>query len=84
MISIFNGSAPWFYSLHVSEYTFDELLAELKHFSFEIELWRTVHCLTVDQATDYSPIFEMLLDYSLPTSHRGDNIFLISRKPTTY
>jgi len=84
MISILNGSAPWFYSLHVREYTVDELLAELKHFSFEIELWRTVHCLTVDQATDYSPIFEMLLDYSLPTSHRGDNIFLISRKPTTY
>lgn len=81
MINILTGGAPWFYSLHVREYTVDELITELKSIGFEVEHWRTVHCLTVDQDTDYSPIFQMLLNYHLPTSNRGDDIFLIARNP---
>ncbi len=81
MINILAGKAPWYYSLHVREYTAEELLTELKSLGFEVKRWCAVHCLSVDQVIDYSPIFQVLLDHCLPTANRGDDIFLIASKP---
>ena len=78
--SVLVGNAPWFYGLHVREYTIHELLSELANADFGVESWRAVHCLTIDQEVDYSSIFQMLLDYGFDTTNRGDDIFLTARK----
>lgn len=77
---ILGGYSPWFYPLHVREYTVEEILEEVKLAGFTIQRNQTVHCMTVDYIEDYAPIYEMLLKLGYSTKNRGDDIFLIARK----
>jgi len=79
--NILEGSTPWFYDIHVREYTVSEIIHELKVAGFEIYRWRTVHCLTVDYNHDYTGLFQMLLEHKYDVSSRGDDIFVVARKP---
>ena len=78
--SVLYGGAPWFYQLHVREYTPDEILLELQQAGFTIQRWRTVHCLTIDHQKNYSILFHLLLKYHYTVLNRGDDLFLIAQK----
>ena len=79
--SLLAGYPPWVYELHIREYTVHDLWRELTQIGFGISEFRTVHCLTVDQNTDFSPYFQLLLDGNHETANRGDDLFFMARKP---
>ncbi len=80
--SVLYGRPPWFYPLHVREYTAPELIQLLEALDFIILSWRAIHCMTIDLQMDYRLLFQSLLDYGYPTENRGDDLFFqVQKKP---
>jgi SAM-dependent methyltransferase len=75
------GAPPWFFGLHVREYTLAELNSELKEAGFEVEQSQSMHCLTIDYQKDYRRVYQMLLQFGYTTAERGDDLFIVARKP---
>lgn len=80
--SVLTGNAPWFYEPHIREYTPSAVAALVASQGFTVEQWRTVHCLSAQQTVDYVPLFRMLLEYGYEVANRGDDIFLLARRPS--
>ena len=74
------GKEAWFFSPHIREYTIKELLQLFKEAGFTVDSHETVHCMTIDDHINYTPIFYMLLENNFVTDDRGDDIFLIAHK----
>lgn len=70
---------PWFYIKHVREYILSEVTGQLQNAGFEIVDARDVHCMTI--WIDHTPIFRMLLENNFPVNGRGDDLFVLARKP---
>ncbi len=79
--TVLEGTPPWFYLIHVREYTAEELLNVLQEIGFVVEKWQTLHCLTYNYHFDYTPIFHLLITHHFKITHRGDDIFIVVRKP---
>ena len=81
--SVLDGTPPWYYHLHVREYTIPELSGLLGSLGFDVERCRAVHCLPVDEArsaVDHTRAFAILLEHGFDTENRGDDAFLVARK----
>ncbi len=74
------GQSPWFYQLHVREYTAEQLLEMVRGAGFEVLRCEDVHCLTVDLPFDHRRVFEVLDSFGYPVQGRGDDLFLVGRK----
>ena len=48
---------------------------------FEIVRQQDIHCMSVMAYSDYSPIFQLLLENGFPTNGRGDDLFILACKP---
>jgi predicted SAM-dependent methyltransferase len=82
--SVLDGTPPWYYHLHVREYTIPELSGILGDVGFTVERCQALHCLPVDEnraAVDHTRAFSILLEHGFDTDNRGDDIFLVARKP---
>lgn len=75
------GYTPWFFTKHVREYTIDELTALIQEAGLQVVESRSIHCMTYDYYVNYTGEFKMLLENGYNTANRGDDIFLIARKP---
>lgn len=75
------GDPPWFFIKHVREYTLPEVVELLTQAGFEIMRKRDVHCMSAMAYSDYSPIFQLLLENGFHTDGRGDDLFVLARKP---
>lgn len=75
------GKPPWFFIKHVREYTMNEVVELLKNTGFEVVRKRDIHCMTVMAYADYVPIFQLLLENGFPVEGRGDDLFVLARKP---
>lgn len=75
------GDPPWFFIKHVREYTMPEVVEVVKDGGFEIVHKRDIHCMTAMAYSDYSPIFQLLLENGFSTDGRGDDLFVLARKP---
>lgn len=80
---ILDGNAPWFLREHVREYTLAEVTLMLRRAGFEIVRRRAIHCMSVLKFVDYTPIFRLLLENGFPVDGRGDDLFILARKPET-
>jgi 2-polyprenyl-3-methyl-5-hydroxy-6-metoxy-1,4-benzoquinol methylase len=78
--NILAGYTPWYYKLHVREYSKRELVSLLEDARFYITKIKTVHCLTSHTEEDYTPIYFTLLQHQYETSDRGDDIFIVAQK----
>ena len=74
------GIEPRFENVHVREYTPNEMISRIQACGFTVDYWKTVHCMTIDQRIDYTPIFSLLIENGFETNHRGDDIVLKARK----
>ncbi len=72
---------PWFYPLHVREYTLNDVLFQLQNIGFEIQRKDIIHCLTTATDTDYTLQFTWLLAGKYSVTNRGDDLFVLARKP---
>jgi len=72
---------PWFYPLHVREYTLNNVIYQLQNIGFEVYKKDIIHCLTTATNTDYTSQFTLLLAGGHPVNHRGDDLFILARKP---
>ena len=79
--AVLKGQPPWFFTKHVREYTLVEVSNRIAETGFELIAIEDVHCLTVNNWKDYKPIFTLLLSQGFPTSTRGDDLFIVARKP---
>lgn len=76
------GRAPWAYEPHVREYVPFSVLSSLQQTGFLVERWSTVHCFAFGDGQDsYERLFKVLIELGLPTEHRGDELFVVARKP---
>ncbi|HNB42294.1 MAG TPA: methyltransferase domain-containing protein [Anaerolineales bacterium] len=73
---------PWFFDRHIREYTLDELLPFIQQAEFHVQRAEAVHCMTVFGITDFVAQFEFLVANGYPTDGRGDDLFILARKPT--
>jgi hypothetical protein len=73
------GTPPWFFIKHVREYILAEVTGQLQYAGFEVVEARDVHCMTM--WADHTPIFRMLLENGFPVEGRGDDLFVLVRKP---
>jgi len=78
---ILQGDPPWFFGKHVREYTMNEVIHQAKEAGFEIVRNKDVHCMSVMAYTDFSLIFQILLENGFETNGRGDDLFVVVRKP---
>jgi SAM-dependent methyltransferase len=78
---ILQGDPPWFFDKHVREYTMNEVVHQAREVGFEIVRNSDIHCMSVMSYTDFSPIFQMLLENGFSTAGRGDDLFVVVRKP---
>lgn len=79
--AVLQGTPPWFFIKHVREYTLPEVEELLKNAGFEIARKRDIHCMSVMAYADYVPIFQLLLENGFPVEGRGDDLFVLARKP---
>ncbi|PKN92533.1 MAG: hypothetical protein CVU44_15480 [Chloroflexi bacterium HGW-Chloroflexi-6] len=79
--AVLRGDPPWFFIKHVREYTMPEVVELLKNAGFEIVRKQDIHCMTVMAYSDYTPIFQLLLENGFPTEGRGDDLFVLAHKP---
>ena len=75
------GNPPWFFDKHVREYTMNEVVQLTTEAGFEIVRNKDVHCMSVMAYSDFSPIFRILLENGFSTDGRGDDLFVVVRKP---
>jgi len=75
------GEPPWFFTKHVREYTMSEVVQQIKEVGFEIVRNQDVHCMSVTAYLDFSRIFQLLLENDFATNGRGDDLFIVARKP---
>jgi len=75
------GDPPWFFIKHVREYTLNEVLNQTREAGFEIIRARDIHCMSIMAFSDFSPIFQILLENGFSTNGRGDDLFVVARKP---
>ena len=75
------GDPPWFFIKHVREYTMNEVIHQAKEAGFEIVRNKDVHCMSVMAYSDFSPIFQILLENGFATNGRGDDLFIVAKKP---
>ena len=73
------ATPPWFFIKHVREYILSEVTGQLQYAGFEIVEARDVHCMTIWM--DHTPVFRMLLENGFPVEGRGDDLFVLVRKP---
>jgi len=78
---ILQGDPPWFFGKHVREYTMNEVIDQAKEAGFEIVRNKDVHCMSVMAYSDFSLIFQILLENGFETNGRGDDLFVVVRKP---
>ncbi len=78
----FAGASPWFYTLHIREYTAGEMINYLEEAGFKVDYWKDIQCIIPDG--DFTDTFRVLLNTPFPnaTEHRGDDLFFILHKPT--
>ncbi|MBI5841383.1 MAG: class I SAM-dependent methyltransferase [Chloroflexi bacterium] len=81
LMHILNKRAPWFYDLHVREYTLEEMVSEVTNTGFDIIQAKDVHCMSVYKKENYSSLFEALIAYGYPVDGRGDDLFILAQKP---
>ncbi len=79
--AVLQGDPPWFFLQHVREYTMKEVEDHLINTGFEVIKKKDVHCMSVMAYSDYAPIFKLLLDHGYSPNGRGDDLFLLARKP---
>lgn len=79
--AVLQGDPPWFFIQHVREYTMKEVEDHLNSAGFEVIKKQDVHCMSVMAHSDYAPIFKILLDNGYSPEGRGDDLFLLARKP---
>lgn len=79
--AVLQGDPPWFFLQHVREYTMKEVSDHLTTAGFEVVKKQDVHCMSVMAYSDYAPIFKILLDNGYSPDGRGDDLFLLARKP---
>ncbi len=75
------GDPPWFFDKHVREYTMNEVIQQAQEAGFEIVRTKDVHCMSVMAYSDFSFIFQILLENGFATNGRGDDLFVVVRKP---
>ncbi len=78
--SVLQGDPPWFFIKHVREYTLSEVVTLSEQAGFEIVREQDVHCMSVMAYSDYSLVFQLLLENGFPTAGRGDDLFVLARK----
>jgi len=79
--AVLQGQPPWFFEKHVREYTLPEVSTLVQQAGFEITRARDIHCMSVMSHADYSSIFQILLENGFPTAGRGDDLFVVARRP---
>jgi ubiquinone/menaquinone biosynthesis C-methylase UbiE len=79
--AVLQGNPPWFFGKHVREYTLPEVVGLLQDVGLEVARKRDIHCLTVMAFSDFSPVFQLLLENGYPVEGRGDDLFILARKP---
>ena len=79
--AVLGGTTGMFYPPHIREYCREELTRELEDAGYVIDSLRAVHCLALDHALDYTPLFRLLLNLGYPTADRGDYWFIRARRP---
>jgi hypothetical protein len=79
--AILNGQPPWFFTVHVREYTKKEISYRFSEAGLKLIAVEDVHCLTVNNWIDYRSHFTQLLSQRLPTKGRGDDLFFVAQKP---
>lgn len=70
---------PWFYQLHLREYTAGQLVELVQEAGFEVLRCEDVHCLTVDMPFDHRRVLQVLDTFGYPLEGRGDDLFLAAR-----
>ena len=78
---VLRAKPPWFFIKHVREYTLPEVAEMLTEAGLEIVRKQDIHCMSVMSYSDYSPIFQLLLENGFPTDGRGDDLFVVASKP---
>ncbi len=78
--NVIAGEAPWFFPLHIREYTKKELESKLRDFQFEILYSEAIHCMSYPLDIDWTSVFEVILSCGYDCSQRGDDLFIISKK----
>jgi SAM-dependent methyltransferase len=79
--AILEKRPPWFFDLHIREYTLDEVCFEINKAGFTILRARDVHCMSTKLYSDFVSMFELLLLSGYPTEGRGDDLFILAQKP---
>jgi len=72
---------PWFYTLHVREYTLNDVIYQLQNTGFVMQRKEIIHCMTTSANADYTSHFALLLAGGYPVIDRGDDLFILARKP---
>lgn len=80
--NVLAGAAPWFFPLHVREYTKNDLITKLEEQGFEIVSANAVHCMSYPLNINWICAFEALLTCGYDCSERGDDLFIICKKPS--
>lgn len=73
------ATPPWFFIKHVREYILSEVTGQFQRAGFEVVDARDIHCMTIWM--DHTPIFRMLLENGFQVEGRGDDLFVLIRKP---
>lgn len=81
LMGVLEGGAGQFFRPHHREYSGAELHDALEAAGFAVESQRAVHCLTVHEPVDCTPLFEFLLEIGAPTDNRGDDWFVTASRP---
>lgn len=82
--AVLHEDPPWHFYFHVREYTMDEIRKELKEAGFIIEKTKDIQCLSTDPGVDLHTLFQLLLQYEFSAQGRGDELFVVGRKPKGY
>lgn len=72
---------PWFFDMHIREYTLEEVTTEVKKAGFEVFRAQDVHCMSTTLYPDFISLFELLQLNGYSTERRGDDLFILARKP---
>jgi SAM-dependent methyltransferase len=79
--AVLNGTPPWFFIKHVREYTLPEIIELANRVGFTIIKKRAIHCMTDMNPSEYAFLFKILLENGYPVEDRGDDLFVMARKP---
>jgi len=72
---------PWFFDRHVREYTLEELIIVMEKIGFQITKAKDIHCMSIYSYPEFTSTFQLLLTSGYPTSGRGDDLFILGKKP---